>query len=530
MNRTNVVSRASTKTKKSPSSSSSSTGVKPRQSNSNKSTRGKSKKRSGSSTTLIGILIGTVIIVFVWSTTVLMTKNAAIASDSKNDIIKKKDLPKKKETERDLSGADQQQQVALLEEGEEGGGSAEEKNSEEPWYYGWSPSEPSSRQCSWRKCFVAKHGCASCRDSLEDLGNIDDMLATGDYDPERGYVPDPTILRRMFLKGVDGNGNPWPPTLDEELCENIGTFGGKVDDNIKLLDAVPIIGLPFQKTPIAAPKDENHPRLLCLVYTMESAHHDSLRAIRETWANGCDGFLAFSTKTDPRIPAVSVLHDGPEEYNNMWQKIRSMWKFVGAHYLNDYDYFHIGGDDLFILPENLKSYLKSLDPSILEDAKTKDNTKHELNADNKYYLGRRFRQGVNGQYFYSGGAGYTLSRGALREFFDVGLEHPSCNVKTHTSMEDVMIAKCLLDTLGMKFVDTRDELGRERYHPFSPGAHYAWRFPKEGAPRDWYDTYNREWGLKTGKDCCSSESVSFHYMKKPAMVRHLYSLLYTCKK
>ena len=45
----------------------------------------------------------------------------------------------------------------------------------------------------------------------------------------------------------------------------------------------------------------------------------------------------------------------PEEYNNIWQKVRSMW----SYYFKDYDWFHIGDDDLFLLVENLRLYLGS---------------------------------------------------------------------------------------------------------------------------------------------------------------------------
>ena len=54
-----------------------------------------------------------------------------------------------------------------------------------------------------------------------------------------------------------------------------------------------------------------------MVYTMEQKHHTNIRAIRETWGPGCDGFLAFSTRDDPRIPAISIPHQGKEEYGNM---------------------------------------------------------------------------------------------------------------------------------------------------------------------------------------------------------------------
>eukprot|EP00585_Thalassiosira_rotula_P024771 CAMPEP_0196248830 /NCGR_PEP_ID=MMETSP0913-20130531/41427_1 /TAXON_ID=49265 /ORGANISM="Thalassiosira rotula, Strain GSO102" /LENGTH=48 /DNA_ID= /DNA_START= /DNA_END= /DNA_ORIENTATION= len=48
---------------------------------------------------------------------------------------------------------------------------------------------------------------------------------------------------------------------------------------------------------------------------MEAAHSTRIRAIRETWGGGCDGFLAFSTKSDPRLPTIHLEHDGPEEYD-----------------------------------------------------------------------------------------------------------------------------------------------------------------------------------------------------------------------
>ena len=46
---------------------------------------------------------------------------------------------------------------------------------------------------------------------------------------------------------------------------------------------------------------------------------------------------------------LDILHVGGEEsyQNNMWQKARSIWAYISDHYLDDYDWFHLGGDDLF---------------------------------------------------------------------------------------------------------------------------------------------------------------------------------------
>jgi hypothetical protein len=92
-----------------------------------------------------------------------------------------------------------------------------------------------------------------------------------------------------------------------------------------------------------------------------------------------------------------------------------------------------------------------------------------------------------------------------------------------TATEDVQIANCL-SYLGISFTDTRDANGRERFHPFAPGTHLYW----QPDPSDWYQQYNSEWGILTGKDCCAPDSVSFHYVKKASMVRHMHALLYDC--
>ena len=49
------------------------------------------------------------------------------------------------------------------------------------------------------------------------------------------------------------------------------------------------------------------------------------------------------------------MHEGPESYFNMWQKIRSMWAYAYDNYRNDYDFFHIGGDDMYVVVDNLRA-------------------------------------------------------------------------------------------------------------------------------------------------------------------------------
>jgi glycoprotein-N-acetylgalactosamine 3-beta-galactosyltransferase len=122
------------------------------------------------------------------------------------------------------------------------------------------------------------------------------------------------MLHHILLDGVDANGNPWPPPMPAEYCEDMGAQGGRQDDNKKLLQQVPIRGIdPLAMDGHAAvgTAGKAAPTLFCGVYTMAENHASNVRVMRETWAPHCNGFVAFSTASDPRIPALQIQHEGP---------------------------------------------------------------------------------------------------------------------------------------------------------------------------------------------------------------------------
>ncbi|CAN0361937.1 unnamed protein product, partial [Phaeothamnion confervicola] len=96
------------------------------------------------------------------------------------------------------------------------------------------------------------------------------------------------------------------------------------------------------------------PRIFCAVYTYSKNHQTQMKAIRETWASRCDGFVGFSDVEDHSVPVIGLQHDGPEEYHNIWQKVRSAWKYIHHWYRDDFDWFVIGGDDIFLILENFR--------------------------------------------------------------------------------------------------------------------------------------------------------------------------------
>lgn len=241
----------------------------------------------------------------------------------------------------------------------------------------------------------------------------------------------------------------------------------------------------------------------------------SLRRCRQK----CDGFMVGSNKTDPSVHAVSIPHEGEEEYNNIWQKVRSMWSYIYDHYYEKYDWFHIGGDDLFLIVENLRLYLES------EEIKTAANGGIYLpdGTETKQvplFLGRRFAyQGDMEDIFNSGGSGYTFNKAALKLLVVEGF--PKYFPHAHTFSEDTMVAR-VLAKFGVFPYETKDEFGGERYMPFMPGHHYGYRMPKNH-DEDWYARYSIN--IKEGVDHCAARSVAFHYVKGDAMKR-LFALVY----
>lgn len=300
----------------------------------------------------------------------------------------------------------------------------------------------------------------------------------------------------------------FPPRQPAELCKAKGLRGGSQDPNKRLVDGIEV-----------EPDNADGHTLFCMVYTIQKNHASAAAVVRDTWGSRCDGFVVMSDTEDPTLPAARVTHEGKEEYNNIWQKVRSIWKYVHAHYGSQFDWFVIGGDDLFVVPSNLRAYLTS--PEIL-DASGHGST--------PMFLGRRF-QIPNGQLFNSGGAGYVLNRASLALLVQ-HIDEPQCRAHQHVFAEDVNVAHCLA-AYGVVAHDTRDAVGGERFHPFTPGNHLQWRPPKnrkpDGSSPDWYENYNRPWGLKVGSECCAKRSVTFHYVK-PNLMPHLSALLFDCRE
>lgn len=261
-----------------------------------------------------------------------------------------------------------------------------------------------------------------------------------------------------------------------------------------------------EKVAMAPPRSS--PRLLCLVYT-HPPMHPLTDVAATTWAQDCDGFLAASTEHHGGY-AVPMVHKGPEAYQNMWQKVRSLWEYVHREH-PDYDYYHLGGDDMYVLVRNLRWFLSR-------------------NANETLFVGQRVFG--SGQEFVHGGGGYTLSRRALERLVTEAL--PQCHVHKQVSYEDRMITQCFRQ-IGILPAEFRDETGASYYHGSTPHSVYVTRPSTDkrasfGAKAAAYgqslplngDVANR---TLSKLDAAARYSVSFHGLHTPFYLMRVHAIL-----
>jgi glycoprotein-N-acetylgalactosamine 3-beta-galactosyltransferase len=260
-----------------------------------------------------------------------------------------------------------------------------------------------------------------------------------------GYVHDETALRKN------------PP---EFAFPNLDRACAIKDDQRMVLTEKVFVDLESHEA--AEKSGQKRDKIFCLVYTM-STGHDQIPYIRETWGPKCDGFMVGSNKTDASIDAVDIPHEGAEEFDNIWQKVRSMWAYIYDNYYDKYDWFHIGGGDLFLIVENLRLYLESEEIKVAANGGVYLPDGSET-VQTPLFLGRRFAfVGDMDDIFISGGSGYTLNKAALKALVVHGL--PNYFLHDHTFSEDRMIAQ-VFKKMGIIPYDTKDEAGGERYMPF----------------------------------------------------------------
>lgn len=210
-------------------------------------------------------------------------------------------------------------------------------------------------------------------------------------------------------------------------------------------------------------------RVLCWVMTSPENHKTRAALVQETWGRRCDKLLFVSEEEDKSLNAdvlkVSVEH-GRE---HLTAKTMMAFDHIFKDHFDDADWFIKADDDTYIVVENLKYFLSS------------------QNTSEPVFFGHHFKTIVKQGYF-SGGGGYVLSKEALRRFGH--RQKGSC--RDDQGAEDAEMGKCM-EMLGVRTGDSRDRLGRSRFHCFNPETHIHGGYP------DWYFSYDKYGAQKVSR-------------------------------
>ena len=122
--------------------------------------------------------------------------------------------------------------------------------------------------------------------------------------------------------------------------------------------------------------------------------------------------------------------------------------YVYLHYLQEYDFFHICGDDTYVIMENMRRHLSS---NLHQD------------TSKPMFLGTPMRH--KGSHYAAGGSGYTLNRAAVKTLFEEALDFFLTD--NEDSREDVFVSS-LLGAVGVELTAAIDENGLLTYMHLNP--------------------------------------------------------------
>ncbi|KAL3310642.1 Core 1 synthase, glycoprotein-N-acetylgalactosamine 3-beta-galactosyltransferase, 1 [Cichlidogyrus casuarinus] len=149
--------------------------------------------------------------------------------------------------------------------------------------------------------------------------------------------------------------------------------------------------------------------------------------------------------------ALSYIHQGvpvvERSTKNSLNKTLTTIQFLHKQYGHKYDFFLKADDDTYIVMDNLRDFLRDLDPQ------------------KKIIAGRRFKNLLKKGYV-KNNASYVLSRASLHAIAEQMENDKEKPCYRDSKEEDLGLAYCA-EQVGVDIVDTLDKDGLERFHPLN---------------------------------------------------------------
>lgn len=239
------------------------------------------------------------------------------------------------------------------------------------------------------------------------------------------------------------------------------------------------------------PYNSSHEKIYCVIKTFGQNLATRALTIHQTWARRCDKhvFLTATNLTQWNNISLPILNlfDVGDNYLELSIKVFDALNIIIQQQPYDFDWLFMADDDTYVVIENLHRLLhKSSEPLA---------------------FGHIFAAKNGAPVHLSGGAGYAINTVALQRMLP-NLQ-TTCSDWYVPGMEDVYVSRCL-QHLNVTLNGAIDDNKHHRFYPLDLMTLYKMDAPK------WYSDYNTL-KIYQGFDCCSTESISFHYMTREAM-------------
>ncbi len=281
------------------------------------------------------------------------------------------------------------------------------------------------------------------------------------------------------------------------------TYQKYVDQNDNTKKPIQLTGQIFEiDKPIILeqimPKQKNN--LLCIILTSKKTIFQRCDAIYDTWAQNCTKTVfACNCKdiqndknlTDNKmkfLKKINILHlPIKESYDRMAEKVLIILKIVFKLFGENFSWFLLVDDDTYVYTRNVFKFI--------------DNHDYKL----PLTYGYNFKQVVPTGY-HSGGGGTLITHESLKR---LSSKITSNQCPFREGYGDVALGQCSA-IADVKLGSSIDSSGRERFHPLDAASHFHGNFP------DWIFSYATN-KVKSGIECCSLDSISFHYVSSADM-------------